>query len=129
MQSDVLSDALSAMKNAFRSGKRECEIRPSSKMVRDVLLVMQKNGYVGVFEEIEDGRGGSFKVTITELFNDTSSVKPRVLVKKVDFLHYEKRFLPAREFGLLILSTSQGVMAHTEAKKKGIGGALLAYVF
>ncbi|MEM2568018.1 MAG: 30S ribosomal protein S8, partial [Candidatus Bathyarchaeia archaeon] len=38
-------------------------------------------------------------------------------------------FLPSREVGLLIISTPRGVLSHKEAKEKGIGGRLLAYVY
>ncbi|MCD6456656.1 MAG: 30S ribosomal protein S8, partial [Methanophagales archaeon] len=41
----------------------------------------------------------------------------------------EKRFLPARKFGLLIVTTSKGVMAHEKAIEAGVGGQLLAFVY
>jgi small subunit ribosomal protein S8 len=42
---------------------------------------------------------------------------------------WEARYLPARDFGLLILTTTEGIIGHDEARKKGIGGKLLAYVY
>jgi len=47
----------------------------------------------------------------------------------MEYEKWEKRFLPAFDFGLLIVSTSQGVMTHKEAREKGIGGRLIAYVY
>jgi small subunit ribosomal protein S8 len=46
-----------------------------------------------------------------------------------DFETWEKRYLPAREIGLLILSTPKGVMDHKRAKEMHVGGKLLAYVY
>ncbi len=46
-----------------------------------------------------------------------------------EFEKFEKRFLPAKDFGFLILSTSKGIMTHLAAKEKSIGGKLLAYVY
>ena len=39
------------------------------------------------------------------------------------------KFLPARNFGVLILSTNKGVMAHSDARAQSLGGQLLAYVY
>mgnify|MGYP000586640044 CR=1 FL=1 len=129
MQHDILSDALSAIKNARRAGKKEVVIRPASNLIRDVLKVMQKENYIGEFEYIDDGKGGKFKINIKKELNNCNSIKPRFYVKKTDYLKWEKRYLPARGIGILIISTSKGVLSHHEAKEKGVGGALLAYVY
>jgi small subunit ribosomal protein S8 len=46
-----------------------------------------------------------------------------------EFELWEKKFLPSREVGILVVSTSRGVLSHREAKEKGIGGKLLAFVY
>ena len=56
-------------------------------------------------------------------------IKPRYAIKKDEFDKWEARYLPAEGFGVLIISTSEGVMSQYEAKKKGIGGRLIAYVY
>lgn len=129
MQQDILSDALSSIKNARQAGKSECIIEPTSNLIKNVLQVMQQKGYVGVFEEIEDGKGGKYKVTINTRLNDCSSIKPRFHVGKEEYTKYEKRFLPARQFGELIVTTPKGVMDHKQAQEEGVGGALLAFVY
>lgn len=129
MQQDILSDALSSIKNARRAGKQECIIAPTSNLIKDVLQVMQQKGYIGVFEEIEDGKGGKYKVEINNRLNDCNSVKPRFHVGKDDYTKYEKRYLPARQFGELIVTTPKGVMDHKQAREEGVGGSLLAYVY
>ncbi len=128
MRHDTLADVLSAIKNAERVGKKEC-ITPSSNLVREVLKVMQKDGYIGTFEFIDDGRSGKFRVELKNRVNDSNVIKPRYSVKMDEFEKWEKRFLPAKDFGILILSTNKGIMTHNEAKKQHVGGKLLAYVF
>lgn len=128
MRQDLLADGLSAIKNAERAGKNVCEIEPASKMIKNVLKVMQAQGYIGTFELVENDQGGKFKVQIEDL-NDCNAIKPRFYVKSDDYTRWEKRFLPARGMGLLIITTSQGVMSHQEAKENNIGGQLLAYVY
>ena len=129
MQNDPLNDAMSVMKNASSIGKGEGIIQPSSKLIGRVLKVMQDNGYVNQFEYIEDGKAGKFRVMMKGAINDCGVIKPRYSVKVAELEKYEARFLPAQNFGVLILSTTEGVVTHTRAKELGIGGKLLAYVY
>ena len=69
------------------------------------------------------------KINLIGSINKCGVVKPRFSVKKNDFEKYEKRYLPAQNFGILIVSTSQGIMTNYEAKEKNLGGKLLAYVY
>ena len=129
MQSDPLNDAMSVMKNASSIGKGECTIHPSSKLIGRVLKVMQDHGYISQFEYIEDGRAGQFRVMMKGAINNCGVIKPRYSVKAHDLEKYEARFLPAQDFGVLIISTTEGVITHARAKELGIGGKLLAYVY
>ena len=128
MRHDLLSDVLSAIKNGDNFGKAET-VAPASKLVKDVLLIMQKHKYIGNFEHVDDSKGGRFKIQLIGNVNSCGSIRPRFSVRKDEFDKYEKRFLPAEGFGFLIISTSQGVFTHEDAKKKGLGGKLLAYVY
>ncbi len=128
MRHDTLSDALSAIRNGDTSGGKE-STSPASRMVKDVLQVLQKNRYIGNFELVDDGRGGRFRISLMGAVNNCGSVRPRFSVAKGEWEKWEKRYLPAAGFGLLIVSTSKGVMTHEEAKKAEIGGKLLAFVY
>jgi len=90
---------------------------------------MQKSGYIGEFEKQENGRGGTYSVQLRGKINRCGTVKPRHSVKRQEFEKWETRYLPAQDFGLLILTTNSGVMNHYEAKDARIGGKLLAYVY
>ena len=94
-----------------------------------VLEVMKNNHYIGSFEEIEDGRGNIIKVNLLGNINKCGVIKPRYSIKKGQFERFEKRYLLARDMGILIVSTPLGIMTHNEAKKKDIGGKLLAYCY
>jgi small subunit ribosomal protein S8 len=126
---DPLADALSTMKNAESIGKPECTISPASKLLGNVLKVMKDKGYIGEFEFIDDGKSGLFKVQLKGKINKCGVIKPRHAVKNTEFEKWEKRFLPARGFGSIILTTPEGVMTHKEAIENGLGGQLLAYVY
>ena len=126
---DPLSDALSNMKNNEHAGNLECVIKPSSKIIGKVLKVMQDHGYIKEFEYVDDGRSGKFKVKLIGKINDCGVIRPRYPVKKTEFEIFEKKFLPAKNFGILLTTTPLGIMDHREAIKKGVGGRLLAYVY
>jgi small subunit ribosomal protein S8 len=90
---------------------------------------MQLNGYIGEFEFIDDGRQGKFKVQLLGRINKCGPVKPRFAVKSTEYEDWEKKFLPSRDVGIMVVSTSQGVIAHKDAEGKNIGGRLLAFVY
>ncbi len=129
MQHDPLNDAMSNIKNAAIVGKRVCILKPSSKLIGRILKVMQDNDYIKQFEYVEDGKGGVFKVELSGNINSCGVIKPRYAVKRRDVEKFESRYLPAQNFGVLILTTTKGVVSHNEAKKLGVGGKLLAYVY
>ena len=129
MQNDPLNDAMSVIKNAERVGRGECVIRPSSKLIGRVLKVMQEAGYIRQFEFVDDGRSGMFRVDLGGQINDCGVIRPRYSVKKGDLEKFEARYLPAQDFGVLILTTTKGVLTHTQAKQGGLGGKLLAFVY
>jgi len=129
MQNDPLADALSKIKNSERAGKMTVEIKPASKLIARVLEIMQEEGYVESVEYVDDARGGKFIVKLKGKINDCGAIKPRFSVRIREMDKWERRYLPARDFGILILTTPQGIMTHREAKKRHIGGRLLAYVY
>ena len=126
---DPLADALSVIKNAEDTGKQECTIKPASKLIGSVLKVMKDKGYIGEFELIDDGKSGLFKVQLKGKINKCGVIRPRHAVRNIEFEKWEKRFLPARGFGSIILTNPEGVMTHDEARDSGLGGELLAYVY
>lgn len=126
---DTLNDAMVLIKNAELAGKRECLIRPSSKLIGRVLEVMRDADYISAFDVVEDGRGGAYRVTLKGNINDCGVIKPRSAVRRTDLERWEARYLPAQDFGVLILTTTEGVISQSKAKEIGVGGKLLAYVY
>ena len=94
-----------------------------------MLRIMQESGYIKSFEFIEDGRGGQLVVHLTGKINNCGAISPRFSVQLEEMEYWEKRYLPGKNFGILMLSTSHGVLSHEQARKEGIGGELLGYVY
>ncbi len=128
MRHDLIADMFSVIKNAESIGKDSC-VTPASNLIKNMLLIIQKEGYIGDFEYIDNKRGGAFKVSLLGKINDCGAIKPRFSVGRRDFITWEKRFLPAASLGVLLVSTPDGVISHKDAKKGNIGGKLLGYVY
>ncbi|NLX48537.1 MAG: 30S ribosomal protein S8 [Methanospirillum sp.] len=126
---NTIADAMSALKNASDGGKSTCILEPASKLIGAMLRIMQESGYIGSFEYIDDRRGGQFKVHLSGGINRCGVITPRYSVGLDELEYWETRFLPAKNFGVLILTTSQGVLTHEQAREIGIGGELLGYVY
>jgi small subunit ribosomal protein S8 len=129
VQSNPIADAMTAIKNASDTGKAACIVEPAGKLLGSMLRIMQEAGYIGGFEFIDDNRGGQFRVQLNGRINRCGAITPRFNVKVAEMENWESQFLPGKNFGMLIISTSRGVMAHESARRLGIGGELLGYVF
>ena len=125
----VLANLLNTIKNAERAAKREVYIKQVSNLSTQVLKKLQENGYIGEFEIIDDKRGKVYRVQLTHTINNCGVISPRFPVSHKEIEPWEKKFLPAQGMGVMLLSTSKGLLTHEEAKKKGIGGKLIAFVY
>ena len=123
MSQDIVADALNQIMNAKKARKTKVVIKKHSKLLRNVLDIAKQSGFLDY--EV-DGR--EIKIEIKKL-NEIQAIKPRytVSIKKIN--HYVRRYLPAKNFGLVIVSTNKGLMTHEEAAEEKIGGSLIAYFY
>ena len=129
---DTLANAMSSLTNAEMRAKREVLIHPASKLIINVMRLLQREGYVGEIEYIDDGRQGKLKIQLLGRINKAGVIKPRFNVKRNELLSMPpalRRYLPSKEIGILILSTPHGVFSHREAIAKKTGGVLLGYIY
>lgn len=129
MMNDPLALALSNINNAEKTGKVRCTAKPVSKILKKILDIMKDHKYIGSYEITEDNKGGILDINLIGAINKVQVIKPRFSVQTDTFEKFEKRYLPAKDFGILIISTSKGIMTNYEAKEKKIGGKLIAYVY
>ena len=72
---------------------------------------------------------GKLRVQLLGRINKCGAVSPRFPIKAKEFQKWESRYLPAVGVGMLVVSTSKGILSHTEAQEKNLGGRLLGYVY
>ena len=126
---DSLANVLSFINNYERLGKKEVLTKNNSKVIRKVLEVMQHEGLIGSYEEIDDGKGKVLKIHLIGSLNKCGVIKPRHKVKVEDYTKFEKSYLPSMDFGVLIVSTNKGIMSNKEAKTQNLGGTLLSFAY
>ena len=126
---DPLANALSGIDNAESVGQLTHTVTPASNEIGAVLEVLYDRGYIDGFEYVEDGKAGTFEVELKGAINECGPVKPRYSAGVDELEGYEKRFLPARDYGTLVVTTSRGIMSHYDAREAGIGGQIIAYVY
>ena len=123
MSQDIVADALNQIMNAKRARKTEVRIKRSSKFLIEILNLIKKLGYIDYEKEDRE-----IIVKIKKI-NEIKAIKPRFTVSIDQIDRYVRRFLPARNFGFIIVSTSKGLMTQDDALEKNIGGSLIAYIF
>jgi len=128
MMHDIIADIMTVFRNAEHVGKKTCRINHASSMIKSIVEIFKKNGYIAGYKVIDDKKAGIIEIELNGMINDCKPIRPRHSVKKDDYMRFEKRYLPASNVGVMIVSTSEGIKSHNEVKGK-IGGTLIAYVY
>jgi small subunit ribosomal protein S8 len=126
---DSLSNVLSQIMTEDKLGKKAILVNCSSKVILEVLRILQEKQYIGSFEEVKSTKGSVLKINLLNNINKCGVIKPRFGLGVDDFEKFERRYLPAKGFGYLVLTTSKGIMTQDDALKIGLGGKLLAFVY
>ncbi len=124
MSQDNVSDALNKMMNAKKAGKNSVIIKRYSNLLLAVLAIAKLKDYVKNYKVVNN-------LLEVELGNihDCKAINPHFAVQKDEIEKYVSRYLPAKNIGVLIISTNQGLMTHLTAQEKNIGGSLIAYMY
>ncbi|MCX6741608.1 MAG: 30S ribosomal protein S8 [Candidatus Pacearchaeota archaeon] len=124
---DHLSAVLNDIMNCKKAKKMETVYFPVTKLLLGVLEIMKKHGYIEKYK-VEEEKFQKVVIKIGRI-NKCGSIKPRFYVKRDEAMKYVQRYLPARDFGILIISTNKGLLTHQEAIEQNIGGSLIAYCY
>merc|ERR1712113_1088848 len=104
----VMNDALKNICNAEKAGKRQVILRPTSKVLVKFLKVI---------------------VNLNGRLNKCGVISPRFDLTLRKFEDFTNAVLPSRQFGIVVLTTNQGIMDHHEARAKHIGGKVLGFFY
>lgn len=128
---DPIADMLTRIRNANTVGHETVEI-PASKMKKSIAEILLSEGYIKGYDVIEDNKQGIIKV---EMKYGPSKEKVINGIKKISKPGL-KVYAKANDvpkvlggLGIAIISTSKGVISDKEARKLGVGGEVICYVW
>ncbi len=128
---DVIADMLTRIRNAS-SSKHETVDVPASNLKKQIAKILLEEGYIKDFIEIDDKKQGIIRITLKYVENKKNIISGIKRISKPGLRVYaDKNEVPKvlGGLGVAIVSTSQGVMTDKQARKLGIGGEVLAFVW
>ncbi|MFQ5453375.1 MAG: 30S ribosomal protein S8 [Candidatus Zixiibacteriota bacterium] len=125
---DPIADLLTRIRNASTAKKNAVDI-PASNLKREIVRILMENKFLKDMVELPDNKQGILRVYLQYNRNDESVFKG---IRRISRPGLRKYFDAAKVYssthnlrGLMIISTSQGVMTNHDASKKGIGGEII----
>jgi len=101
----------------------------ASRVIGQALELLKAGSYITDYELAANTKGSEYRVKLNGRINNCGVIRPRFSVKSTEWEKYEGRFLPARGVGLIVVSTSSGIISHKTAKEKHVGGKLLCFAY
>jgi small subunit ribosomal protein S8 len=131
VMTDPIADMLTRIRNANAALHETVEI-PASRMKAAVLEILKEEGFVKSVETVESGKHTALKVTLKYGSNNEKVITGIKRISKPGLRVYAKKEELPRVLGglgIAVISTSKGVMSDKQARKEGLGGEVLAYVW
>lgn len=128
---DTIADMLTRIRNANLARHQTTQI-PATKMTRSIAKVLQEEGFIAEIEEIEEGVKRNLTVSLKYKKNRQPLITALKRVSKPGLRVYSNRKELPRVLGgigIAIISTSSGIMTDREARRQGLGGEVLCYIW
>ena len=128
---DPIADMLTRIRNANTSKHSTVDI-PASKMKSSIAQILLDEGYIKSFEEIKDEKQGILRVTLKYDERGKRVISGLRRISKPGLrIYVNKEEIPQvlNGLGIALISTSKGIKTDKNARKEGLGGEVLAYVW
>ncbi|MBD3882561.1 30S ribosomal protein S8 [Phormidium tenue FACHB-886] len=129
---DTISDMLTRIRNAGLARHQTTEV-PSTKMTRSIAKVLQEEGFIGDFSEKEEGVKKTIVITLKYKGKTRRPIITALQrISKPGLRVYSNRKELPRVLGgigIAVISTSSGIMTDRDARKQGLGGEVLCYIW
>jgi small subunit ribosomal protein S8 len=129
--SDPIADMLTRLRNGSRARHGEVVI-PSSKSKREIARILQEEGFVAEVREDREGSRLVLRITLKYVDGRAPVMSGLKRISKPGLRVYAGKTEIPRVLGglgLVIVSTSRGIMSGTQARKAQLGGEILAYIW
>jgi small subunit ribosomal protein S8 len=129
--SDPIADMLTRVRNASRARHQEV-IVPASRTKRQIARILKDEGFIDGWTEEQAGPATVIRVTLRYVDGKVPVVSGLKRISKPGLRVYARKTDIPRVLGglgIVIVSTSQGIMTGAQARKAQLGGEVLAYVW
>lgn len=130
-KTDPIADYLTCIRNATRANHPKVDI-PASRLKQEITKILQEEAYIKNHVIINDGKQGVIRIYLKYDHDNKSVISGLRRISKPGFRRYVNRKAVPRVFnnlGIAIVTTSEGVMTGQEARKRGVGGEVLCYIW
>jgi len=131
VMSDPIADFLTRIRNANSVHHEKVEI-PASNMKKTLAGIFKEEGLIKGYEFIEDGKQGILRLYLKYGMNDEKVITGIKRISRPGLRVYANKDEVPRVLGglgIAVISTSQGVMTDKEARKRGLGGEVICYIW
>ena len=128
---DPIADMLTRIRNANSQKHKTVDI-PCSNVKKAIAEILFKEGYIAAYEEINDNSQGVIRITLKYGENGSRIIDGLRRISKPGLRVYAaKDELPQvlNGLGVALISTSKGIKTDKDARKEGLGGEVLAYIW
>jgi len=128
---DPIADMLTRIRNANTVGHETVDV-PASKIKKSIAGILEDEGYINGFEVIEDGKQGMIKIKMKYGPDSEKVINGIKKISKPGLKVYAKASEVPKVLGglgIAIISTSNGVISDKEARRLGVGGEVICYVW
>lgn len=129
--SDTIADLLTRIRNANTAKHATVDV-PASNVKKSITQILMDEGYVKNFQIIEDGKQGIIRITLKYGDNKTPVISGLRRISKPGLRIYSScADMPKvrKGLGIVIVSTSKGIMTDKKARELNVGGEILAYIW
>jgi len=131
MSMDPIADMLAVIMNANHKYFEKCEV-PASQIKQNILDVFKKEGYINGYKTVEESGRKKIRIYLKYLPDKTKAIQKLKRISRSGLRKYRsKEEIPKVHGGLgvMVVSTSKGIMTDKEARKNGIGGEIICSIW
>jgi small subunit ribosomal protein S8 len=128
---DPIADMLTRIRNAYKAKHKSVDV-PGSKMKKEIARILLENRFIRNYVEVEDNKQNLLRVYLSYSPKGEKRIYGLERISRPGLrIYFDKDKLKqtGREFGMYILSTSQGILTDSQARTKGIGGEVIFRVW
>ncbi|SMB88882.1 SSU ribosomal protein S8P [Thermanaeromonas toyohensis ToBE] len=131
MMTDPIADFLTRIRNANMAYHEKVEV-PASRVKRAIAEIMKNEGYIKDYEYIEDGKQGILRIYLKYGPNKERVITGLKRISRPGLRIYARKDQLPRVLGglgIAVISTSKGIMTDKQARREGVGGEVICYIW